>query len=450
MEKAIDGKYKTPKKFQKAIKRYKRGVNFKTRASILGAAALLSVSGFQAYNNHIYQSSIDQVRDRLAQVESSDPLLELTPRIADKKIKPLVEERVILPGDFPYSIPKGKTEWIPTDGTSWTSGFWPALLWRSFQTTGDPQFKEWAYEWIENMKVPEEKRRNPDEEFFTKMDNATINTIRFYYSHALGYDITKDEELKKVALSAADLMAKERFNLQGGFIQTGRRFDAYNYPRIHVDAMTTGLPLLCWAYDQSKDPQLLEKIISHCEATKDYNVNEDGSTIQVMSFSPDTEVRLGGFISHGFDEDSCLARGQARAIKGFCLAYKTTLDERFLDTAENCADYFLTNLPKDKIPDYDFKDPKPGIPKDTSAAAIAASGLLDLHEITGKPRYKTEATKILRSLSQTHLSSGNEHEGFLKNACINNNKSIEGGSVIYGGYPLFESLFRLRSYRMAH
>src|ERR1041384_2557193 len=67
--------------------------------------------------------------------------------------------------------------------------------------------------------------------------------------------------------------------------------------------------------------------------------------------------------------------------------YEQTGNHEFLDVAERNADFWLTHLPLDKVPYWDFdadlSAPLPwGPQKDSSAAAIAASALLDLERQT--------------------------------------------------------------------
>jgi len=136
--------------------------------------------------------------------------------------------------------------------------------------------------------------------------------------------------------------------------------------------------------------------------------------------------------------------GQARAISGFTTVYRTTRENRYLETTEKCVEYFLNNLPADKVPSYDFKDPNKDIPKDSSAAAIAASGLLDLFNATFKKKHKTSAYEILRSLSTRYLSRERGHQGLLLRGCSNKNKgSGIDTSLIYGDYYFMDSLTKI-------
>ncbi len=433
------GIYRNPEDLAKAIKGYKRRVTRRKFLKVSGfASGLLTASlgvGVLGKKYSNYRSSIDYIQDKIAETEDSPENLEsllkkLNFRLFDQKIRELVEEGMIPRGKFPYAVSDEGKEWILTNSTSWTSGFWPGLLWKSFETTQDSKFKDWAVEWLNDMN-------------FSIQDHISINTIRFLYSHALGYEITGEQRLKEIALRASDLMAK-RFNENGGFIQTGGGITSSDEQKIYIDAMTTGLPLLAWNYSQTGNSNLEHIITSHCNATMKYNINKDGSIIQVMKFNPNTGESLGGDVSQGYKGESCLSRGQARAIEGFAIAYKTIGDEKYLETAERCADYFIRNLPEDKVPFYDFKDPNKGIPKDSSAASTATSGLLDLFQITNNPRYRITALQILKSLSADYLTREKEYQGFLLHGCANINRGANlDCALIYGDYPFFEALSKI-------
>ena len=63
------------------------------------------------------------------------------------------------------------------------------------------------------------------------------------------------------------------------------------------------------------------------------------------------------------------------------IVYRRTRLVRYLDTARSMASYFLNNIPKDGIIPWDFNAPLvPARPADSSAAIIAANGLLLLAE----------------------------------------------------------------------
>ena len=78
-------------------------------------------------------------------------------------------------------------------------------------------------------------------------------------------------------------------------------------------------------------------------------------------------------------------RGLTWALYGFGTAYTFTHDERFLDTAQRCADFYIARTPAHGVPPNDWEEPNPIQPYESSAAVIAASGLLQLAEITREP-----------------------------------------------------------------
>ena len=79
------------------------------------------------------------------------------------------------------------------------------------------------------------------------------------------------------------------------------------------------------------------------------------------------------------------ARGLTWALYGFGTAYRFSGDARFLDTAERCADFYIDRSPAHGVPPNDWEEPSPRVAVESSAAAIAASGLLQLAALTRDP-----------------------------------------------------------------
>ena len=122
---------------------------------------------------------------------------------------------------------------------------------------------------------------------------------------------------------------------------------------------------------------LWDMAMRHCLTTRRVLVRGDGSTahegifdLRPASFSARPPIRATGAIRAG-----------RAGLPGRCTAsapvYDYTRDPRFLETAESCADYYITHTPADGVPPWDFDAPADSRKLlDTSAAAIAASGLL--------------------------------------------------------------------------
>jgi len=133
------------------------------------------------------------------------------------------------------------------------------------------------------------------------------------------------------------------------------------------------------------------------------NVRPDGSCYQIVDYNPTTGQIYSRQNKQGYTSSTTWSRGQAWAIYGFTIAYRETGDGRFAQTAQRAADYFVDNLPLDNVPYWDFQAPKiPNEEKDVSAAAIAASGLLELSSLISssgpREKYRNAAVSIIASL----------------------------------------------------
>lgn len=328
--------------------------------------------------------------------------------------------------DFPHIIKNGK--WVTTKDGDWTGGFWVGLLWLSSlssKITGDEKYKGEAYKWVKRL----ESRRN---------DRTFDLGFLFYPSFALGYKLTGDEYLREMALEAANTLSI-LFHGKAGFVYN--KIDK-KAGRTIIDVMMN-LPLLWWAYEETGDEKYYNIAYTHSKRTIEEFIRKDYSTIHVIDFDLEIGRIIRKITVQGYSDNSCWSRGQGWAIYGFTLAYKTSKDKLFLDTAENLAEYFIKDLPEDYVPYWDFDDPKKEV-KDSSAAAIACSGLLNLSELTGKKEFLGGAINILNSLCDNYLS-GEDEEGILKHGCFHKleNMGVDE-SLIWGDYYFIEAIMKYK------
>ena len=185
----------------------------------------------------------------------------------------------------------------------------------------------------------------------------------------------------------------------------------------------------------------------HALTTRRFLVRGDGSTAHEGIFDLDTGEFLRQSTQQGYRSDSCWSRGLAWALYGFNTSYEYSRDPRFLETSQACADYYITHSPGDGIPPWDFQSPLEARRLlDTSAAAIAAAGLLRLCRLVPDPMkghlYWTTAQRILRSLCEKHLASGTPGwEGVLKGGVYHLHKDLGvNESVMWGEYYFVEAL----------
>lgn len=151
--------------------------------------------------------------------------------------------------------------------------------------------------------------------------------------------------------------------------------------------------------------------------------------------------------------DSCWARGQAWGVHGFARMAQLLRHPEFQAVSETMADYFLSRLPEDGLVFHDLDDPaRPAVPRDTSAQAIAAVGMLILAEMGAGPdrqRWCAAAERlVVPLLKQCLVETGpvaHPPRGLLGQACKSLRK--QQGIVcemVFADYYLVEALQRWR------
>jgi unsaturated chondroitin disaccharide hydrolase len=329
---------------------------------------------------------------------------------------------------FPHLTERG--HWKTTHSGSWTGGFWIGVLWQAYFVTKDEKFQKFAYKWM-SLLEPRKKDKIFDLSFL------------FYPSFVLGYKITGDGKLRKVALEAADTLAGIS-QVESGFICQEVLEGEKKYRRTAIDVMMD-LPLLWWAHDETNDKKYYDAAYKHAIKTLENLINDNRPAVHTVDLDIKTGKIVRRLTSHGYAHNSGWSRGQAWSIYGFTLAYNATKEKTFLDTAEKLADYFIKNLPADYVPYWDFSDPNiPNVVKDSSAAVIACSGLITLHKLSKKPRLKEVANKILGSLCANYIAEESQ-DGILTQGCFDFPKRIGvNESLIWGDYYFLEALLKMK------
>ena len=139
------------------------------------------------------------------------------------------------------------------------------------------------------------------------------------------------------------------------------------------------LEMLFWAAENGGRPEYAEIARSHAGTTMKYNFRPDGTSYHVAVYDPETGRHIRSCTHQGYSDSSMWARGQAWGIYGYTMCYRFTKDRKYLDFACKIADVYLSKLPEDLIPYWDFNDPAiPDAPRDASAAAVVASALIEL------------------------------------------------------------------------
>jgi unsaturated chondroitin disaccharide hydrolase len=332
-------------------------------------------------------------------------------------------------------------EWQTTKAENWTSGFFASSLWYLYEVMPDEDTKVLAEKWTVELSEQKNNVLHP----------AIGHDIGFiiYNTFGHGYRLTGNQSYKEVVLQASNSLAS-LFNPQVGCIRSwtwGK--DRWDFPVI-IDNMMN-LEMLFWAAKNGGERTWSDLAVSHALKTMENHVRPDGSTYQIVDYNSATGEVIKRVKWQGYSVESTWSRGQAWGIYGFTVAYRETGDRRFLNTAQKLANYFIKNLPEDYIPYWDFQSPDiPNTNRDASAAAIAASSLLELSIHVSQPKDKEKyfqaAKNILISLcSPKYLTKGSNDSAILRHSV---GSFPHGGevdvSLIYADYYFIEALLRYR------
>ncbi|PLR40631.1 glucuronyl hydrolase [Chimaeribacter californicus] len=328
----------------------------------------------------------------------------------------------------------------PRDNVEWTPAFWSGQLWLAWQHSGNA-----AYRALAERHVVSFGRR-----IAQRIDTAT-HDLGFLYtlSCVSAWQLTGDRAARGIALLAAEALL-ERFNPQAGIIQAwGDLNDPAQRGRMIIDC-NLNLPLLYWASAQTGDARFADAARTHVNQAARYLVRPDSSTYHTFYMDTVTGEPRFGNTHQGYADDSCWARGQAWGILGFMLSWRYTGDADMVRLAQRLADYFLLRLPKDGVCHWDLALLGTGALRDSSAAAIAVCGLLELSAALpaaglDRGRYEAAALHIMESLTRDYLAAPHEAgTGLLKHSVYHlaDNKGVDE-CCSWGDYFYIEALTRL-------
>ncbi len=325
-----------------------------------------------------------------------------------------------------------------THSGSWTSGFYPGILWQLHDYKNNSKLKEAAEGWGKYL----EKE---------KMDKKTHDLgFKIYCSFGNGYQATKNENYKSIILQAAKTLSS-RYNPKVGLIRSwDHHKDVWDFPVIIDNLMN--LEMLFRATTWTGDSSYYKIAYSHAFLTMKNHYRPDISCFHVVDYNPNTGAIQKKVTHQGASDASAWARGQAWGLYGYTMIYRETKDPQFLNFAHKIADYIFShpNMPADLIPYWDFNAPNiPNEERDVSAATILASGLLELAELdkSKAKKYRSYAGKILESL-QNEKYRTNQSPFFLQHSVGGKPNKVEiDVPIVYADYYYVEALKRKLSYK---
>jgi unsaturated chondroitin disaccharide hydrolase len=297
-------------------------------------------------------------------------------------------------------------QWTTAARTDWRSGFFNGSEWLLLENYGTN-----SNSWLS-------KAQSRMADFSSEVSRAQTHDVGFktILTYGNGYRLTNTAAYRDKIFAGANTLAA-RFLPQYGVTRSWD--DTNGDVRVIVDNMMN-LEVLFMAAALTSNTadrdRWLNIAVSHAKKTEQNQVrdsadpNVDGSTCHVYFYN------LGLCrTKQGLSDSSTWARGQTWVMYGFTMAYQYARNyaqyaadaDLFLATAQRTSDLYLRRLAEPKhggdwVPLHDFDAPA-GYPKDSSAAAVAASALLELSRIPAVPpakreEYQLAAERTLESL----------------------------------------------------
>ncbi|KAF5648104.1 glucuronyl hydrolase [Fusarium sp. NRRL 52700] len=425
---------------------------------------------------------------------------------------------------FPEIVPQqgpNQGHWVVREPEFWTCGFFPgtlyALLERSIRYPGSmransPRLRSSTIDrnhllplcksWSEPLHCMASRTDTHDIGFII-MPALRRDWELFGSEKCLASIVQAAHSLATRYVPAADVIRSWDCMVQKDMTVT----DMEDNLLIIIDSMCN-LDLLIYAAAQTGEQRLADVAASHAttllkthlrpenvrSTTKDGYEGQLYSTCHVANIDPKTGDLKWRRTHQGYAHDSTWSRGQAWAILGYAQTYNWTKEEKFLDAACGCAEYFLHRLEASPscvelpvqsgsnkstrrgryVPLWDFDAPieNPQEPlRDSSAGVIAANGMLLLSQaLSGLGRHTmsrhfldasieivkdtldvclaTEKVKVTtseddgKSIKVEDAVLGATFDALLKNGTVNNYgnamRRYSNHGLVYGDYYLVE------------
>ncbi len=292
-----------------------------------------------------------------------------------KETMDLIEKKLSLVAErsreiIPYSTVDGRFDDTSKNSICWwTNGFFGGMMWQLYHYTRSELYRELALDIEEKL----------DQNLMLPWGMDHDSGFKWLPTAVAHYKTDGNEQSFNRGILAAENLAG-RFNPQGSFIRAWNDSgDGSRAGTAIIDCMMN-LPLLYWAAEVTNAPRFSQIATRHADTTRKYFIRENGSAIHIGIFDPNSGEFLRSEGGQGYAVGSSWTRGQAWALYGFTLSAIHIGNSEYLETAKKVADNFISETSKWPcmgVP-VNFDQPRDCKREDSSAAAIAACGLIEL------------------------------------------------------------------------
>jgi hypothetical protein len=393
----------------------------------------------------------------------------LAPASLEKKIRALFEASA-------QKLRAMEVSWDPSQGapvftidgrytsrgwTEWTQGFQFGSAILQFDATGDRHFLDYGRDRTLQLMAPHLTHQGVHDHGFNNVSTYG-SLLRLLHEGSIPENAWEQRfyELALMCSGAVQAMRWSRIAGEGGYIYS------FNGPHsLFVDTIRS-LRALAVSYrlghvlmgENDRRISLLERLVRHADATARYSVyygegrdtyDVRGRTAHESLFNTNDGNYRCPNSQQGYSPFSTWTRGLAWAMCGFAeqLEFLATVPDAALEAyggrvvieammrraAEATCDFYIDNSPSDGIPYWDTGAPhlyklgdwasRPSDPfnscepVDSSAAAIAAQGLLRLGRYLKNDRYWQAGLAVTDALfDEPYLSSDPAHQGLILHA----------------------------------
>jgi rhamnogalacturonyl hydrolase YesR len=347
--------------------------------------------------------------------------------------------------------------------TEWTQGFQFGCALLCFDATGEKHLFELARARILERMATHVSHVGVHDHGFNNI--STYGNLLRLMSEGRIEENPREREFLELALKVSGAVQGARWTELPedlGFVYS------FNGPHSLFADTIRSMRSLCVAHqlghylmgERDRRISLLRRALTHAETTARFNVylgegrdryDERGRVAHESVFNVNDGSYRCPSTQQGYSPFTTWTRGQAWILCGYAeqleylnevteqavselgLAYYPGLQavrERFVAVAEAVADHYIENTPSCGVPYWDTGAPglaalgdyksrpadpyNPHEPVDSSAAAIAAQGLLRLGRVTGRDRYTAAGLTVSRTLlGEPYLSTDTGHQGLL-------------------------------------
>jgi unsaturated chondroitin disaccharide hydrolase len=314
----------------------------------------------------------------------------------------------------------------------WTNGFWPGIMWLMYRDTGKQVFRDTA------DRVEDRLDRAMDEFLGIHHDVGFM----WHLSSSANFGMTGSKRSYARALHAATVLAG-RYNPDTGFIRCWNEgLEGY----LIIDSMMN-ICLLYWASEQTGDPRFRAIAVHHADKILETHMLDDGHVRHIVVLDQDDGSVRSIPAGQGYAPDSAWTRGQAWGLYGYALSYLHTENARYLEAAKRIADFFIRHAERTGwVPRVDFLAPAEPAWDDTTAAACAACGMLQIAEAcTGeeKRHYASAAEQIVTKSCEKWADLDPGTDGILDGGSGSYSAKRHEEKIIYGDFFLLDALLRM-------